>query len=106
MWSLQNIVRVALMQVGVVVASVLIAGICHKFAVSYDPPVNLGPYPNWWYHHSLMGFCLPIVWTACALFLYTQDNISDFIKLAVYWLGVIAAVVLACLSVLSLFRGL
>jgi hypothetical protein len=102
MWSTLNIVRVALMQVGAVIASILVGGVYHKFSSTSEPLGNMPPYQSWWYHYGGFGFCLPIVWVAISLYVYSHDDISEHTKFFVFWSGVLAFVALAVMVVISL----
>ena len=102
MWTIQNIVRVALMQVGVVIASILVGGVCHKWSSVFE--VAMLPYPNWWYQYGFFGFALPIIWVVSSLHLYHKDDTSDSAKFLIFWLGVLAAIVLTILAVDSVLR--
>jgi hypothetical protein len=106
MWSIQNITRVALMQVGVVIASIFVGALYHKWSSMSDPPGPMPPYQIWWYQHGIFGFGLPICWVVVSLYLYSQGEVADSTKLLTFWLGVFTVVILAMLvvnSVLHLF---
>ncbi len=102
MWTIQNIVRVALMQVGVVIASILVGGIYHKWSPLSQQPAP--PSQVWWYEHGGFAFALPLIWVVCALYLQRQDTVSDLIKFLTFWLGVLAVVILAFQAVNGLLH--
>ena len=106
MWSIQNITRIALMQLGVVIASILISGIYHKWSLMTEPHGFMPPYQNWWYQHGGFGFGFPIIWCLVSLYLYSRDEVADSTKLVVFWLGVLAVIVQTVAvvnSILNLF---
>ena len=102
MWSIQNITRIALMQVGVVIANILASGVYHKWKSISDP---MPAYPDWWYQHGIWGFGLPICWVVLSVYLYNQDEIDESFKLLIFWLGVFAVIALAVLAINYLIIG-
>jgi hypothetical protein len=92
------------MQVGAVIASILVSGLYHKFSSLSQPPTQMPPYQNWWYQYGIFGFGLPIVWAAFSLYLCNHNDVSDSIKFFVFWLGFLSFVVLAVLMMISRFR--
>ena len=102
MWSTQNIARVALMQVGSVMACIIVGAIYHRYGQTEGMHGFLPACINCWYHYGVFGFGLPIIWTACALYLCSHDNVSEFSRLFVCWLGVFVVIALASLVVISL----
>ncbi len=103
MWTIQNIVRVALMQVGVVITSILVGGIYHKWSSLSQPPLAIPPSQVWWYEHGGFGFALPLIWVVCALYLHRQETGSDVLKFLTFWLGVFAVVILAFQAISAIF---
>src|SRR5580658_277439 len=93
MASIRNTVIVAMMQVGVIIAGVLAAGICHKVwtnnGVAMPIPASL------LYGHGLMGFLVPTIWGTGAIVIQLHTNISDEIKTLAFWLGVLFLIALA-----------
>jgi hypothetical protein len=89
------------MQVGVVIANILIGAVYHKWNSMSEPPGPMPPYQNWWYQYGLLGFGLPICWVVLSLHLYSQDEVADSTKLLTFWLGIFAVVILAILAVQS-----
>jgi hypothetical protein len=93
MFSIRNTVRVAIMQVGVLVAGILASGLCHRLSVFNGiilswPAVLL-------YHYGVLGLGIPLGWTATALMLRRRPEISDGAKALVFLSGVLLVVALA-----------
>jgi hypothetical protein len=98
MGSVQNIVRVALMQIGVIVAGILGAGICHKIHSITEQPM---PHPaSALYEHGVYGFFIPILWAGLTLSICSRDHVSDAAKALTFWSGVILLIALAIFVVL------
>lgn len=97
MSSIRNIVVVAIMQVGVIVAGVLAAGICHKVWEIHGM-VMPGPVAMV-YWHGFMGFLIPAIWGTGTVALYLRANISDEIKALAFWFGVLILIVSAAFIV-------
>jgi hypothetical protein len=93
MSSIRNIIVVAIMQVGVIVAGVLAAGICHRVWSSEDMamPVAVAMV----YRHGFVGLLIPVVWGTGTVALYLRANISEEIKTLVFWFGVLILIVSA-----------
>ncbi len=94
------------MQVGVVIASILVSALYHKFSSMSEPPSLMPPYQNWWYEHGIFGFGLPIGWVLFSVYLYSRDEVADSAKLLTFLFGIFAAGILTILvvnSVLHLF---
>lgn len=100
MFTIRNIVIVALMQVGVIVAGVLASGLCHRFwtmnGVAALPLATL-----LLYHYSVLWFAIPIGWSLLALTLRNRPQISDDAKSLVFSLGVILLLTLVVFVVLA-----
>jgi uncharacterized membrane protein len=104
MGSIQNIVRVALLQIGVIVAGVLGAGICHKISSLTERPMPV--LPSVLYSYGAFGFIIPIVWVILALIICSREDASDTTKALIFWLGVLMVVALASLVLIVDGRGL
>src|ERR1700744_4676857 len=102
MWSILNITRVALMQVGVVIASILVGGVYHKWSSLAE--MYMPPYENWWYQYGVFGFVFPIVWVVYAIHLYGKDEVSDPAKIFVFLLGIFAVVAMTVQIVSSILK--
>jgi len=90
MASVKNTLIVAMMQVGVIVAGVLAAGICHKMWLSSGMAMPLPV--AMLYRHGAMGLCVPLVWGAGTVMLQLRARVSDDIKALVFWLGVLVLI--------------
>ena len=90
------------MQLGSVMACIIIGAICHKYGQTEGMRGFLPACINWFYHYGLFGFGFPIIWSACALYLCSRENVSEFSRLFVCWLGVFVVIALAALVVVSL----
>jgi hypothetical protein len=92
MFTVYNATLVAVMQVGVIVAGVLAAGLWHKFAT--DSRMGM-PFPtSLIYHYGTIGFAIPFIWITCALLLRGRDKVSDEIKSLACWFGVFILIAL------------
>lgn len=87
MFSVRNAVVVAVMQIGVIVAGVLAAGLwCHAAAIGN---VNI-PFPTLYlFSYGMCGFLIPLIWGSSAAFLIHHQKISDELKSLTFWLGVL-----------------
>jgi hypothetical protein len=92
MGSIRNTVVVAIMQVGVIVAGVLAAGVCHRVWTSRDWP--LPALVGLLYHFGFMGLLIPLAWAAGAAVLQTRAGVSEDVRVLMFWLGVLVLVVL------------
>jgi len=93
MASIRNIVVVAIMQVGVIVAGVLAAGICHKFFTGDNLPI---PAPALLlYAHGFIGFIIPLAWSIVTVILFLRPDVSDDVRTLMFWAGVLVLVVMA-----------
>lgn len=80
------------MQVGVIVAGVLAAGVCQKVwsndNMTMPVPVTL------LYSYGVIGLLIPLAWSAGALALYRRPRVSDDIKSLMFWFGVLVLIAL------------
>lgn len=92
MASIRNTVVVAILQVGVVVAGVLAAGVCHRVWTSHDwaPPALVALLC----HYGIAGLLIPMAWAAGAIVLQTRAGVSEDVRVLTFWLGVLALMVL------------
>ena len=86
MFSVRNVVVVAMMQIGVIVAGVLGAGLWHKFQVANG--VHILTATAFLFDHGVFGFVVPVVWSAFILMLNGRQEISDAALFLAFWLGV------------------
>ena len=80
------------MQVGVIVAGVLAAGVCQKVwsndNITMPVPVTM------LCRYGVFGFLIPLAWSAGALALYRRPGVSDDIKSVMFWFGVLILIAL------------
>ncbi len=83
---------VAVMQIGVLVAGVLGAGLVHRHALNAGVAM---PFPALMlYTYGLMGFAIPIVWSVVTLTLQSRAQVSDEVKSLMFGLGVVVLIAL------------
>jgi hypothetical protein len=92
MATIKNTVVVAIMQVGIIVAGMLAAGICHKVFTINNQTM---PFPvTLLYNCGLMGFSIPLTWGTVAVVLQLRATVPDGIKALIFWLGVLMLIVM------------
>jgi hypothetical protein len=92
MSSIRNTVVVALMQVGVIVAGVLAAGVCHRV---WTGSGRTEPSPAaLLYSHGVVGLLIPLVWVTGAAVLQTRSSVSEDARILMFWLGVLLLIAL------------
>jgi hypothetical protein len=92
MASIRNIVVVAIMQVAVIVAGVLAAGLCHRLFATQNLPL---PAPaTMLYANGVLGFLIPVIWSILAVGLQLKASVSDDIRTLMFWLGVFVLITL------------
>jgi uncharacterized membrane protein len=87
MYSVKNAVYVAIMQIGVIVAGVLAAGMWLKVRREMDwafatPAALLTD-------HTLIFMAIPLVWVACILFLNQRPAVSEGVNTLALFSGVL-----------------
>jgi hypothetical protein len=97
MSSIRNTIVVALLQVGVIVAGVLAAGICERVWISrnWPPP----PMVALLYSYGVIGLLIPLVWAAGAAALHARSGVSEDLRVLMFWLGVFVLIGLAAFVV-------
>jgi hypothetical protein len=93
MSSIKNIVVVALMQVIVIVAGVLAAGLCHKECTLSNIAMPLPA--AMLYTYGFTAFLVPLAWSAGAVTLQLRPNVSEDVRTLMFWLGVFVLIALA-----------
>ena len=92
MSSFRNTVVVALMQIGVIVAGVLAAGLCRKAWLSSGLAM---PAPAaMLYNYGVIAFAIPVIWAVLTLSWMRRPEITDEIKGLAFWSGVLVLVLL------------
>ena len=99
MFTVRNAVRVAIMQVGVIVAGVLGAGVSGKWWTAMFAPTPLPVSIATMMSYGPMALAIPLIWILAVLGLRNRANVSDDAKNAAFWSGVII------LGMLSLVVG-
>lgn len=96
MSSIRNTVVVALLQVGVIVAAVLAAGICHRVWMSrgWPPP----PLVALLCSYGVIGLLVPLAWIAGAAVLHIRTGVSEDVRVLMFWLGVLVLIALAAFA--------
>ena len=92
MASIRNTVIVAILQVGVIVAGVLAAGVCHRVWVSSNLP--LPPLVALLYNYGVAGLIIPLAWVTGAATLHTRSGVSDDVRTLMFWLGILVVIAL------------
>lgn len=92
MFSVRNAVLVAIMQVGVIVAGILAAGLVFKAWTSMNAPLPLPA--AMLVNYGVLGFAIPLTWSIVALFLRGRSEVSDDLKNLAFWLGVLVLLAL------------
>lgn len=87
MFTIRNTVIVALMQIGVIVAGVLAAGLSHRFWASNG--MAMPPLAAAMYDYGVLWFTIPIIWAMFALVLRNRDAISDNFKDLMFSIGIL-----------------
>ncbi|HEX3626986.1 MAG TPA: hypothetical protein VH280_16370 [Verrucomicrobiae bacterium] len=97
MSSIRNTVVVALLQVGVIVAAVLAAGVCHRVWLSrgWVSPILVMLF----YNYGVAGLLIPLTWAAGAVALQIRPGVSEDVRILMFWLGVLILIVLVVLAV-------
>lgn len=90
MASIRNTVVVAIMQVGVIVAGVLAAGVCHKIWSANNTPVP--SLVAMLCSYGVAGFCIPLAWGIGAVVILLRKDASEDVKDLIFWLGVLVLV--------------
>jgi len=98
MASIRNAVIVAILQVGVIVAGVLAAGLCYRAWMSSNMPPP--PLITLLYDHGVAGLAIPLAWVTGAAILHTRSSVSDDVRTLMFWLGVL---VLVALTIFALY---
>ena len=108
MVTIRNTVVVAIMQVGVIVAGVLAAGICHRMSVSNNTAMPFLALAL--YSYGVVGLLIPLAWVTGAVVLQLRANFSDSITVLMFWLGILLLIALTVFvfyaDVPPLLRGL
>lgn len=87
MSSVKNTVLVAIMQVGVIVAGILAAGLVFKAWTHMNAPLPLPAAIL--VNYGVLGFIIPMIWSIVALWLQNRSEISDDLKNVFFWFGVL-----------------
>jgi len=85
------------MQVGVIVAGVLAAGVCHRVWTGRDWPVP--PLVALLYNYGIAGLLIPLAWAAGAVVLQIRAGVSEDVRVLMFWLGVLALIMLLAFAV-------
>ena len=87
MFTIRNTIILAVMQVGVLVAGALGAGLCHRLFTG----MRFGmPWPaELLYRYGVVGFLIPLAWSAAALVIERSALLSDDVKDLAFVSGII-----------------
>ncbi len=95
MSSIKNIVVLAIMQVGAIVAGVLAAGICHKGFAIRGLAV---PFPaTMLYSYGVLGLFIPLMWGTAAVTLQLRPGVSEDLKTLILWSGILLLIAIGVL---------
>jgi hypothetical protein len=92
MFSFKNAAYVAIMQLGVIVAGVLAAGLCWK--VSTETGIQLPIPTQMLLNHTLIFLAVPLAWITFAMLVRSLSEASDDVKNLAFWSGVFLLVAL------------
>lgn len=86
MFTVRNTVILAIMQVGVIVAGTLAAGLSHRLFAGTHIPL---PWPAaLLYSYGILGFSIPLSWAMIALLVERRTKFSDDLKSLVFVSGI------------------
>ena len=97
MSSIKNIVMLVIMQVGVIVAGVLAAGICHKsfairgLAVPFSATMV--------YSYGVLGLLIPLAWGTAAVALQLRPGVSEDLKTLILWSGILLLISMGAFAI-------
>jgi len=92
MASIRNTVVLAIMQVGVIVAGVLAAGLCHKILTFNNLPVP--SLVTMLCSYGVAGFFIPLAWSLGAIMLQLRADVSEDVKTLIFWMGIFVLIAL------------
>lgn len=93
MITTRNIVVLALMQAGVIVAGVLAAGLCHRVYISNG--MELPGSVAMLYNFGVLWLFIPLAWATGAVALHFRATVSDEVKVQMFWTGILILIALA-----------
>lgn len=94
MYSIRNAVRVAMMQVAVIVAGVLASGLWHRAAIAEG--VIIPASTVFLFNFGVIGFAIPLIWCSCSLVLAGNPSVSEEARSLMFWFGVLLLSALVC----------
>lgn len=97
MISIRNIVVLALMQAGVIVAGVLAAGLCHRVYTSNG--MAIPGLVAALYNFGVLGLLIPLAWVTGAVVLQLRVAVPDNAKVLMFWMGILILVALVVIVV-------
>jgi hypothetical protein len=86
MFSILNLARLAVMQVGVIVVGVLASGLWHRLSISNGMAMPLPA--GLLYNYGVAGLLIPLAWLLVALLLRRSSAIPDGVKALAFILGI------------------
>lgn len=92
MYSFRNTVILAIMQIGIIVAGVLAAGLWHRAWLGTPQEMPLPA--AMLYNYGIVGFSIPLVWSISTLALIRRPEVPDETKDGMFWLGVLVLMAL------------
>ena len=92
MFSIYNATRVAVMQVGVIVAGVLASGLWHRASISNG--LAMPPAARLLYSYGVAGLLVPLAWLTFALLVRRSPAVADDVKVLAFWLGIAVLIAL------------
>lgn len=98
MISIRNIVVLAIMQAGVIVAGVLAAGLCHHVYTSNG--MAIPGLAATLYNFGVLGLMIPLAWVTGAVALQLRADVPDNARVLMFWTGVL---ILAALAVFVVY---
>jgi hypothetical protein len=108
MFSIKNAAYVAIMQLGVIVAGVLAAGLWWKVPneTTLLLPIQTAMLAN----HTLIFLSIPLVWIIFTMLVASRPEVSDDVKNLAFWSGVLLLIGLVIFVIYAdtapLFRGI
>lgn len=92
MFTIYNATLVAIMQLGVIVAGVLAAGIWHKFSTINN--MAMPSLAGLLYSYGIAGLSIPLIWLLFALLLRRSPVVTDGVKGLAFALGLLILIAL------------